>query len=68
MNDITLKDLEDFYKQVKFPTVQNLGNGLYRIMPEGIICGDEFLKELDREILNTIKEYNTNTSAHHLQY
>lgn len=65
MNEFTVKHLEELCIQVGFPTVQNLGNGLYKIMPMGIICGSTFLERLDMEILKLIKEYNTDTSAEH---
>lgn len=41
------------------------GNGLYKIIPENIICGDKFLEKVNEAILDYIKEYNIDTSAQH---
>ncbi len=63
MKNLNFKKLEEICEEIQFPEIQSLGNGLYKIIPENIICGEEFLEKVNEAILDYIKEYNTDTSA-----
>lgn len=65
MKNLSFKKLEETCEKIQFPEIQSLGNGLYRIIPENIICGDKFLEKVNKAILDYIKEYNIDTSAGH---
>ena len=45
--------------------IKEIGENLYYIQSEGIICNSKFLNTLNKNILNNVKEYNTDTSAQH---
>lgn len=63
MKNLSFKKLEEICKKIQFPEIQSLGNGLYRIIPGNIICGDKFLEKVNDAILDYIKEYNIDTST-----
>lgn len=65
MKNLSFKKLEEICEKIQFPEIQSLGNGLYKIIPENIICGDKFLEKVNEAILDYIKEYNIDTSAGH---
>lgn len=65
MKNLSFKKLEETCEKIQFPEIQSLGNGLYKIIPENIICGDKFLEKVNEAILDYIKEYNIDTSAGH---
>jgi hypothetical protein len=68
MKNLSFKKLEEVCEKIQFPEIQSLGNGLYKIIPENIICGDKFLEKVNEPILDYIKEYNTDTSTHYPQF
>lgn len=68
MKKLNFKKLEEICEKIQFPEIQSLGNGLYKIIPENIICGDKFLEKVNEAILDYIKEYNIDTSAEHPNY
>lgn len=51
---IKMFDLEKILKTLDFPTVEYLGNGLYRINPSKIICNETFLQKVHEECLKQI--------------
>ena len=59
MKKITLEEIENICKRVDFPEVKSLGGGLYKITPEGIICGKAFLQELDGKLKRAVKEWKS---------
>lgn len=65
MKNLSIKKLEEICEKIQFPEIQSLGNGLYKIIPENIICGEKFLKKVNGAILDYIKEYNIDTSTGH---
>ena len=65
MKNLSFKKLEETCEKIQFPEIQSLGNGLYKIIPENIICGEKFLEKVNRAILDYIKEYNIDTSTGH---
>lgn len=65
MENLSLKKLEEVCEKIQFPEIQSLGNGLYKIIPENIICGKKFLEKVNKAILDYIKEYNIDMSAEH---
>lgn len=65
MKNLNFKKLEEICEKIQFPEIQSLGNGLYKIIPENIICGYKFLEKVNEAILDYIKEYNIDTSTEH---
>lgn len=52
--EIKLSDIEKAVKDLNIPTVENLGNGLYKL-PEGIITNEKGLEQFNKMILKDIK-------------
>lgn len=65
MKNLSFKKLEEICEKIQFPEIQSLGNGLYKIIPGNIICGNKFLEKVNEAILDYIKKYNIDTSAGH---
>ena len=57
--EITQEELERLCKEIDMLNIEHLGNGLYRL-PIGIICGESFLNELDKEIRNSLNNAHNN--------
>ena len=68
MKNLSFKKLEEVCEKMQFPEIQSLGNRLYKIIPENIICGEKFLEKVNESILDYIEEYNTDTSTHYPQF
>lgn len=52
--EIKLSDIEKAVKDLNIPTVENLGNGLYKLS-EGIITNEKGLEQFNKMILKDIK-------------
>lgn len=58
---ITLKDVLNIVDTLDFPIAESIGNGLYRLKPCGLICGEKMLEEIMKgpKDLQTILDYTT---------
>lgn len=60
LKEINFSELAKLAEELDFPTVENLGNGLYRL-PGGAVTGiggvEMFEKELQKQIKDYGKEY-----------
>ena len=53
MEELSLKDLEDLARQLDFPKVKNLGNGLYQIDGR-CITNEKGLEMFDKDVRESL--------------
>ena len=52
---LSIRDIEECLKKMNVLEIKNLGNVLYKF-PNGIIAGEKFMEELDKEIRKQINQ------------
>ena len=61
LKEITFSELVKLAKELNFPTVENLGNGLYRL-PGGVVTGIKGVEMFEKELQKQIKDYGKNSN------
>ena len=54
--EIKLSDIENAVKDLNIPTVEDLGNGLYKL-PEGIITNEKGLELFNKMVLKEVNAW-----------
>ena len=62
LKEINFSKLVKLAKELNFPTVENLGNGLYRL-PGGAVTGLGGVEMFEKELQKQIKDYGKNSNT-----